>query len=412
MTLWTPVWRVKINGVAYTSISLSNLTISSGRTNIYEQANPSYCNLQLINTDKSNVLFSINDGVTVEVQDSSSAYVPIFGGNISDIQVEVSQSGTVDYVQTISITAIGALARLNKALTEGVLTKDFDGDQIYALLSDFLLNNWSEVPSAVTWASYDPTTTWANAENSGLGEIDQPGDYELTSRSANTIDLYSICSDIASSALGYLYEDAQGRICYADSTHRSEYLANNGYTEINGGNALANGIRTLTRVGDVRNAVTITYKNNASVSASDSASILEFGKLEEQFNTTLENGYDATDQADFYLALRAYPRAYFDALSYQLVNDQMTNLERDSLLNIFMGMPIRIQNLPNNMGAQFEGYVEGWTWSTSYNALALTIITTPVDFSTVSQKWQSVSVGESWNTVSNTLEWQNAFVVA
>jgi hypothetical protein len=37
--------------------------------------------------------------------------------------------------------------------------------------------------------------------------------------------VYNLASRFATSGLGYLYEDNQGRIGYADSTHRSQYLA-------------------------------------------------------------------------------------------------------------------------------------------------------------------------------------------
>ncbi len=56
------------------------------------------------------------------------------------------------------------------------------------------------------------------------GTIDQPGDYELDSQSNVLNNVYSIVSGLATSGLGYIYEDAQGRIGYADSTHRGEYL--------------------------------------------------------------------------------------------------------------------------------------------------------------------------------------------
>jgi hypothetical protein len=56
--------------------------------------------------------------------------VPIFGGSIVDVAVTVSQTGSVAITQEVTITALGALARLQKALTDGVLSKDFDGDQI------------------------------------------------------------------------------------------------------------------------------------------------------------------------------------------------------------------------------------------------------------------------------------------
>jgi spermidine/putrescine-binding protein len=59
---------------------LANLTIHSGRTNIYEQAQAGYTNFEIINLDQSNVTIEINDGVTIELQDSTATFVPIFGG--------------------------------------------------------------------------------------------------------------------------------------------------------------------------------------------------------------------------------------------------------------------------------------------------------------------------------------------
>jgi hypothetical protein len=41
MTVFTPDWRVKINGTTVTAITLVNLTITSGRQTIYEQPSAS-----------------------------------------------------------------------------------------------------------------------------------------------------------------------------------------------------------------------------------------------------------------------------------------------------------------------------------------------------------------------------------
>ena len=55
MTIFNPVWRVKIGGIQYTNYVLANLSITTGRTNIYEQANAGYASLELINLDQSNI---------------------------------------------------------------------------------------------------------------------------------------------------------------------------------------------------------------------------------------------------------------------------------------------------------------------------------------------------------------------
>jgi hypothetical protein len=300
MTQWSPVWKVLIDGVEYTSAVLANLTIQSGRTNIYEQAQAGYTNIQLIDVNQVSIHVAINSSISIQVKDTTNTFVPIFGGSVVDIGLEVRDVGSTMFTQTYSITALGALARLPKALTDGVLSKDFDGNQIYTVLTDLLLETWAEVPGSLTWATYDPTATWATAGNIGLGTIDRPGDYELAARSSDRTDIYSLVSALATSGLGYIYEDAQGRISYADATHRSQYLAANGYVQITANQARAAGLRIETRAGDVRNNLTIKYgaTSSAEVSATDANSILTYGTLSQIITTTLLNSSDATVQAD------------------------------------------------------------------------------------------------------------------
>jgi hypothetical protein len=414
MSQWTPEWQVTINGGGdYTNVTLANLTITSGRQDIYSQPYAGYCNVEIINLDQSPIVMDINDQITIKVKDSSGTFVNLFGGYVTDIDVEVTQASATTISERIKVVALGALAKLPKTLTEGVLSKAYDGDQIYTILSQALFNTWNEVPAATTWATYSATTTWADAENSGLGDIDQPGDYELTSRSANTTDIYSLVSSLATSGLGYLFEDSQGRIGYADSTHRSSYLASNGYVDLTGNHALARGIRTSKRSGDVRNNVTITYKANAQESASNAASIATYGQQAYEITTSLENGADALSQAQFYLALRAFPEAQFKSITFPLSSPEIDDSDRDDLLQVFMGMPVNITDLPSNItNGQFQGFVEGWTFSAGYNALYLTLTVSPTAYSLQSTRWNGVSAAETWNTLSPTLEWINATIVA
>lgn len=416
MTQWSPVWKVEIDGVAYTTAVLANLSISSGRTNIYEQAQAGYVNIQLLDVSQTTIPVSINSTIGVSIKDTSGAYVAIFGGNVVDIGLEILDIGSTMFTQTYSITALGALARLPKALTDGVLSKDFEGDQIYSILRDVLFGTWAEVAGAVTWGSYTPaTTTWANAENNGLGEIDQPGNYELAARSSNRTDVYSLVSALATSGLGYLYEDALGRIGYADSTHRSTYLATNGYVDLDANQARAAGLRITTRVGDVRNSLTIKYDATSSSeqSASDAASISSYGVLGQIISTTLHNSADALAQANFYLSLRAQPQPIFSEITFDLTNPELDNADRDNLIGIFMGEAISLTNLPLNMSSgTFQGFVEGWSFKASYNQLSVTLLLSPLAYSLQAMQWNDVPITELWNSVSPTLDWENATIVA
>ena len=415
MTLFNPVWRVTIGGVQYQTAILANLTIQSGRTNIYEQAQAGYTNLEIINLDQSNVTIEINDSLTIELQDSTSTFVPIFGGSVVDVGITVAEVGNIEYAQRIRIIALGALARLPKALTDGVLPHDFDGDQIFEILSQVLFAQWQAVPAALTWATYEPTTQWQDAENTGLGEIDRPGNYELAQRSSSRTDVYSLVAALASSGLGYLYESPTGQIGYADSTHRTNYLALNGYVDLTANHALASGLSIQSRAGDVRNNITIQYGQNSQseTSANDIASIGLYGELSQIFTTTLRHLHDAQDQAAFYLDLRAYPRFNFNNITFELTNPELDDADRDDLIKVFMGMPVNLADLPLNMNSgDYLGFVEGWTFSARYNQVSVSLILSPIAFSLQAMRWNDVPVVEQWNTVNPTLDWINATIVA
>jgi hypothetical protein len=413
MSIWTPEWSLTVGGTTYTDLTLADVTITSGRTDIYSQATAGYASFTILNFDDTPVSINLNGQVNIQVKDSTGTYVNLFGGYVTDIDLNLTSSGTGGIVQNMKVIALGALSKLPKSLTEGVLAKAFDGDQIYTILEQLLFDSWNEVPAAETWAGYTPTVTWAEAENSGLGEIDRPGDYELTSRSSSVTDVYSLVSALANSGLGYIYEDNQGRISYADSTHRNQYLTTNGYTVISGNTALASGINTSLKSGDIRNSVTIKYKNGQTVSDSEPSSIELYGLQAQAIETTLELEADAEDQAAFYLGIRAFPEAQFRSITFPLGNPEIDDSDRDALLNVFMGLPLDITDLPFNIDdGRFEGFVEGWTFRASYNGLSITTTLSPTAYSLQAVRWNGVSVAETWNSLSNTLTWNQATVVA
>jgi len=345
MTAWTPEWAVSVNGSGdITNLVIADLIITSGRSDIYSQPVAGYTRFTVKNLDQSAIAFDVNDSVLIKVKDSAGNYISLFGGDITDIDV-VIRTGKPYVTQDVTITALGALSKLPKALTEGVLNKDFDGDQIYEILQDVLFDQWNEVPAALTWATYEPTVTWANAQNSGVGEIDRPGDYELTARSASTTDVYSLVTSLARSGLGYIYEDAQGRIGYADSTHRSQYLSTNGYAYVDGGWAYADGVSTSKRLGDLRNKVTITYKNDQQQTALDATSIQTYGVQAENIQTSIEHTADALSQAEFYLDIRAYPQYQFRAITFPMANPNIPYAVESGLSALWFHLDSLYHNL-------------------------------------------------------------------
>jgi hypothetical protein len=81
MTTFNPVWRLKIDSVEYTDLILANLTITSGRTDIYSQAVAGYVRLTVINLDQTNLDFQIN----ANVSDRATRYERDFRPNLRRI---------------------------------------------------------------------------------------------------------------------------------------------------------------------------------------------------------------------------------------------------------------------------------------------------------------------------------------
>jgi hypothetical protein len=410
VTVWTPEYRVRANGSEITDSTLVGFSITSGRTDVNSQAQAGYAAIRILNLTNQVYSWGINTGITVEVKDSTSTFVPIFGGRISDIGVGVEQTGSAATVTVIDIYALGALAKLQNAVWEGSLSKAFDGVQIKTILEALLTNSWNEVPPAETWATYDATETWENAQNVGIGTIDT-GEYEMISRSASPVNMYSYVSDIANSGIGYLYEDANGLISYGDASRRQDYLVSNGYVNLDANHALADGIRSTIRQGDLVNNLVINYKNNfgTSYTFTDQSSIEKFGLYARTINSLIDDDPDAEAVAERFVTFRSTPKSKFDSITFALQNPELSDSNRNSLLNVFMGMPVAIANLPANINSgSFVGYVEGWTFRSTLSGLSISLTLSPTEFWTVAQDWDQVTATLEWTDVDATLTWQNA----
>ena len=410
MTAWTPEYRIRANGDTITGITLVGFSITSGRTDVNSQAQAGYAAIRILNLTNQIYTWGINTSINIEVKDTTATFVPIFGGRISDIAVGVERSGSEGAVTVIDIYALGALSKLQNAVWEGSLSKAFDGIQIRTILESLLTNSWNEVATSETWNSYDATVTWEDAENVGIGEIDE-GEYEMISRSANPVNMYSYVADLANSGIGYLYEDANGLISYGDADHRQNYLVANGYVNLDANDALSDGIRSTTRQGDIVNDLVINYKNNfgTSYTFTDQTSIDNFGLYARSINSLIDDDPDAEAVAERFVNFRSTPKAKFDSITFALQNPEISDDNRNSLLNVFMGMPIAIANLPANINSgNFVGYVEGWTFRSTLSGLSLSLTLSPTEFWTVAQDWEQVTATLTWADVDDTLTWQNA----
>ena len=415
MSVFDPDWKLTVGGVDYTNITISDVQHQAGRSDIYQQPLPSYVQVTLLALNNQTLPFDINDSLDLQIKDTSNNYVSLFGGDITDVTVSVGQTGAAATVIQYTLIAMGSLARIAKEIFNDNISQDEDGNQIYDILSNVLLGTWNDVPSASQWSTYNATETWEDAVNLGLGEIDQPGLYTMSSQSNVTDTIYNVVADIATSAFGYIYEDNAGNIGYADADHRQNYLLTNGYVELDARHALGQGLSTIMRSADVRNDIYLNYGTNYNqqVTATDAASISLYGYKAETINSRVHGTIDAQAIADRYIDQRAYPIPTFQSITFPITNSEIDDADRDDLLAVFMGMPVHIQNLPTQIsGGDFEGYVEGWSWSTRFNELFLTINVSPVAFSQVAMRWNTTPATEAWNTLDPTLTWEYATIIS
>ena len=322
MTVWTPEWKLTVAGTEYTSLTISDIIHQAGRDDIYTQPNPSYLQCTILALSGQTFPFDINDSLSLQVKNSSGSYVNLFGGDITDITVEVGATGSIATVVEYTILAMGSLVKLAKEIYNDAISQDEDGNQIYDLLSSVLLGAWNDVPAASTWATYSATETWATAFNIGLGEIDQPGLYTMENRDASPDTVYNIASSIANSAFGYIYEDNEGNIGYADADHRQTYLIANGYVDLSANNAIGSGLRTTTKAADIRNDIFINYGNNfgSQKTATSASSIALYGYKSESIQSVIHSAVDAQEVADRYISLRSFPQPIFDSITFPITN--------------------------------------------------------------------------------------------
>jgi hypothetical protein len=408
---WLPEWRITVGTTVYDNVLTVNM--ATGRDDIDLQCNAGYARMEIVNTNNSAFDIDVTDALTLELKDSGGTYVPVFGGEVSDFGISVRSPEDVGYVTIGNILAVGSLAKLTKALFPDALAKDTDGDQIYDILNELLINSWFEVAPALQWAAYDPTTTWANAENVGLGEIDQPGLYEMIARTADPFSSYNLCAQIAQSALGQIYEDKAGRVCYADTDHRTQYLSANGYTTISANYAIPSSVKSILQIGKIRNSLVFNYGNNYAnqATALDADSIANYGRYQRSMSTNLHNLADVNTVMTRELGLRAIPRSQLQALTFRLDSPALPDAERNKLIDVFFGEPVVITDLPINMfNGSFNGFVEGFAIRATPTYVDITLTLSPTDFSLVAPQWDTVSPANLiWTGVNATLIWQNAF---
>ena len=406
---WLPQWRVTVGDDVYTTVT--SVSFSSGRLDIDRQPTAGYCQVQIVNTDGSPFTINVTESILLELKNSSGTYVTVFGGEVSDFSIGVRSPEESGFITTGTILGIGALAKLTKAVYNTALAESLDGAQIAAILGNALNLSWAEVTPTVTWDTYSATQTWTDAE-SYIGTIDS-GFYTMIAVAASaTAKSQTLADQIATSALGTVYEEKDGDVSYDDADHRSQYLAANGFTNLDGSYATPSSIQSQTQIARIRNSLIYRYSTGygSTYSTSDSDSIASYGLFERSVDSNIKNLADITLIGNRELALRKNPRGSLGAITFRLDNPDMPSAMLDSLIGVFFGQPVLVNNLPSNLlGGQFDGFVENIALRATPTYVDMTLYISATDFSLSTTQWETVLPATlAWTGVNGTLTWSNA----
>jgi hypothetical protein len=222
----------------------------------------------------------------------------------------------------------------------------------------------------------------------------------------------TLADQIATSALGTVYEEKDGDVSYDDADHRSNYLAANGFTNLDGSYATPSSITSTTQTARIRNSLIYRYSTGygSTYSTSDADSIASYGLFERSVDSNIKNLADITDIATRELNLRKNPRASLGAITFRLDNPDMPSAMLDSLIGVFFGQPVLITNLPTNLfGGTFDGFVENVALRATPSFVEITLYISATDFSLSTTQWETVLPASLiWTGVNATLTWTNA----
>lgn len=411
MTSYDPNPSILINSIVIDpGIVIDEISVNMGRPNILEQPAPGFARVILWTTANVAIDVQLGQELQIKVQTPSAGDTSIFNGIISDIDVELAQYGDQGSITTYILTGVGPLASLNhkNAGTSGY-AKQYDGTRILNILTEAFLTEWDDVSPTLTWNDLPIDVTWDSYDgvNATLvanltTTIDTPGVYELMAYTGGTDNALLLAQEAAQSGRGVLSEHGDGSIHYDDLNARSGFTP----LTLTADDILASGLKTAAQWSEIVNDVIVTYRAGEA-NARDEQSIILYGQLTGTRQTTLHNLLDAEGQADAFKEARAYPRVYPEQFIIPLHSPTVSDATRNTLADVYCGLPIITSDLPAVFGTTFEGYVEGWSWAIRQKQAILTLIASAQSETYPSIVWYQLPSGQTWTAYPNLVKWED-----
>jgi hypothetical protein len=400
---------ISVAGQDYTGTTLGNVRLYRGREAVDVDTRAGYALCELIDLDGTGFPVDVADTITITLE-SSTGPVPLFAGNVADIQTRLYQvrRGARAIWQLVSS---GSLATANRRqVLAGGTSVEFDGDLVLEVLRAGLRATWEEY-QGTTWQAAG-NVTWEDVDPGFSSDLIQtPGDYEIQPLDAQAqgYNALALLSDIAGSTGGNIFETGSGMVGYLSAYGRSERAAA-GYVDLPSEHIVTTNLTAAKSLQDLINRLEVRYQNG-TVSAQDADSISRYGVRESVLTTILNDQTDAEQRADDLLFDRATPRYKMPSVQFAL--HTLSDSDVDLLLSVDVETPVRIPGIPNTLGQVFtRAFVEGIQYDLAGNSRTLTLFVSDAQLSLRSERWQDVTGTLAWEDVDGSLEWADARKVA
>lgn len=394
----------------YADNTIASIQINNGRSDVMDQPQAGYARIVLW-TDASQPLnVNLSDSVTVAIDNGTAGSSTIFTGIISDVQISLGQYGDIGSIAEYALTAVGPLAQLNKRSAGAVnYPKEIDGVRMFKILSEAFLTSWDDLGPTLTWEALPTDTTWDSfdATNEALVNglattVDQTGTYELQARTADATNAFTLSGITAQSGRGVLYEAGNGHLHYAI------YSGRTGQTPLvlTADDLLSNGLQTAAQWSEIVNQAVVTYRAGTEL-ARDNTSAILYGQLIGTRDTVLHNQADALQQAEDFVASRAYPRVYPNQLTIALHNPSVTDATRDALIAAENGTEVITSALPAVFGTNFNGFIEGYTWNLTRYEAYIDLTCSAVSETYPALIWFQIPPTQTWAAYNPITIWED-----
>jgi hypothetical protein len=435
MSSYSPNPVVTIAGSrTYADNTISSINITAGRNSVMEACQPGYASLNFWTDADDPLDINIADSLQIQIDKATTGSQTLFTGVISDVNITLEQYGNVGSIAIYSVTAVDALASLNRKAAGGAgYPQQKDGDRIFAILRDAFLQSWDDVGSTLTWDALDPAVTWENFDgpNKDLVDdlsttIDQPGQYLMTEYEAAYTTAFSLSEVAAQTGRGQLFSSNDGKLIYKD------YVARNTSPTITltADDLLTSGLTVSSQWSEISNDINVSYTGGTvtvnkegmfslssfnpvityqvgSVDVKDENSIAQYGPLLGQRATSLVNPGDAASQGQSFLQSRSFPRTYPERLSVALHSPTVSDTTKDELLDMTIGVGIYTEDLPRVFGTVFDGFIESYNWQIDRYTATLNLTCSAYSETYFTPNWYQIPPTTTWaGYTPSTTEWQ------